>query len=536
MNLKQGQPVVQVVASPSRAPFDKLAQHRGYPFAGTIEEKPEEAEYWLEHITQIITEQLSRSDEHKLECVVALLVDEALSWWETTTLTTPTEKVTWEFFVEEFKKKYIREQHFDARKKKFLYLKQGSEPIGQYAKCLNPALLRLKIPEAPLLKKIVSGWKKFFLRQDKPQTPVQPQEPIQSQNPVQPPEPAQAPQNPFDVQTIQRECLLSMKEMFDQFSMNLKQGQPVVQVVASPSRAPIDKLAQHRGYPFAGTIEEKPEEAEYWLEHITQIITEQLSRSDEHKLECVVALLVDEALSWWETTTLTTPTEKVTWEFFVEEFKKKYIREQHFDARKKKFLYLKQGSEPIGQYARQPVVQVVASPSRAPIDKLAQHRGYPFAGTIEEKPEEAEYWLEHITQIITEQLSRSDEHKLECVVALLVDEALSWWETTTLTTPTEKVTWEFFVEEFKKKYIREQHFNARKKKFLYLKQGSEPIGQYAKGPVQILDREIKILRNKSVPLVKVLWKNHGVEEVTREKEATMQEQYPHLFDFGKNRN
>ncbi|KAL4377626.1 hypothetical protein GQ457_02G027200 [Hibiscus cannabinus] len=80
--------------------------------------------------------------------------------------------------------------------------------------------------------------------------------------------------------------------------MNLKQGQPVVQAVVAPGRAPVDKPAQHRGYPFTGTIDEKLEEAEYWLERITQIVTEQLSCSDEHKLECVVALLVDEALSW----------------------------------------------------------------------------------------------------------------------------------------------------------------------------------------------------------------------------------------------
>ncbi|KAL4388639.1 hypothetical protein GQ457_09G018100 [Hibiscus cannabinus] len=109
--------------------------------------------------------------------------------------------------------------------------------------------------------------------------------------------------------------------------MNLKQEQHVAQVVASPSRAPIEKLLQHQAYPFTRTIEEKPEEEEYWLGCTTQIVTEQLSCSDEHKLECTVALLIDEAFSWWETTMLTTPTEKVTWEFFVEEFKKKYIRE-----------------------------------------------------------------------------------------------------------------------------------------------------------------------------------------------------------------
>ncbi|KAK9033101.1 hypothetical protein V6N11_018139 [Hibiscus sabdariffa] len=145
-----------------------------------------------------------------------------------------------------------------------------------------------------------------LLRQAEPQTPVQPR------NPVQPPEPVQAPQNLPDVQTVQRECLMSMKEMFDQFVSNLKHDQPVAQVVAAPSRAPIEKLSQHRAYTFAGTTEEKPEEAEYWLEKTTQIVTKQLACSEEHKLECAIALLANEALSWWETTTLTTPEGRVT--------------------------------------------------------------------------------------------------------------------------------------------------------------------------------------------------------------------------------
>ncbi|XP_052489847.1 uncharacterized protein LOC128042520 [Gossypium raimondii] len=33
-------------------------------------------------------------------------------------------------------------------------------------------------------------------------------------------------------------------------------------------------------------------------------------------------------------------------------------------------------------------------------------------------------------------------------------------------------------------------------------------------PVQILDREVKVLRKKSIPLVKVLWRNHSSEEAT----------------------
>ncbi|KAL5865850.1 hypothetical protein ACOSQ3_003364 [Xanthoceras sorbifolium] len=52
---------------------------------------------------------------------------------------------------------------------------------------------------------------------------------------------------------------------------------------------------------------------------------------------------------------------------------------------------------------------------------------------------------------------------------------------------------------------------------------------YEEEPVQILDREIKELRNKIVPLVKVLWRNHKVEEAIWKSEETMRQQYPQLF-------
>ncbi|KAL5862016.1 hypothetical protein ACOSQ4_003312 [Xanthoceras sorbifolium] len=56
-----------------------------------------------------------------------------------------------------------------------------------------------------------------------------------------------------------------------------------------------------------------------------------------------------------------------------------------------------------------------------------------------------------------------------------------------------------------------------------------PDLSYEEEPVQILDREIKELRYKRVPLVKVLWRNHKVEEATWESEETMRQQYPQLF-------
>ena len=53
---------------------------------------------------------------------------------------------------------------------------------------------------------------------------------------------------------------------------------------------------------------------------------------------------------------------------------------------------------------------------------------------------------------------------------------------------------------------------------------------YEEEPVQILAREVKKLRNKKIPLVKVLWRNHKTEESTWESEETMRQQYPQLID------
>ena len=52
---------------------------------------------------------------------------------------------------------------------------------------------------------------------------------------------------------------------------------------------------------------------------------------------------------------------------------------------------------------------------------------------------------------------------------------------------------------------------------------------YEEKPVQILARDEKVLRNKVIPLVKVLWRNHEIEEATWEREEDMKKSYPELF-------
>ncbi|WMV25953.1 hypothetical protein MTR67_019338 [Solanum verrucosum] len=54
---------------------------------------------------------------------------------------------------------------------------------------------------------------------------------------------------------------------------------------------------------------------------------------------------------------------------------------------------------------------------------------------------------------------------------------------------------------------------------------------YEDVPVEILDRQVRKLRNKEVASVKVLWRSQSIEGATWEAEAAMKSKYPHLFPY-----
>ncbi|WMV25863.1 hypothetical protein MTR67_019248 [Solanum verrucosum] len=53
--------------------------------------------------------------------------------------------------------------------------------------------------------------------------------------------------------------------------------------------------------------------------------------------------------------------------------------------------------------------------------------------------------------------------------------------------------------------------------------------RYEEEPVAIVDKQVKRLRSKEIVSVKVLWRNHTIEEATWELENDMRVKYPHLF-------
>ncbi|XP_061975772.1 uncharacterized protein LOC133697312 [Populus nigra] len=50
-------------------------------------------------------------------------------------------------------------------------------------------------------------------------------------------------------------------------------------------------------------------------------------------------------------------------------------------------------------------------------------------------------------------------------------------------------------------------------------------------PIRILDQEVKELRSKKIPIIRILWQNAQIEEETWEREAEMRKKYPNLFEL-----
>ncbi|KAK8973046.1 hypothetical protein V6N11_018576 [Hibiscus sabdariffa] len=60
-----------------------------------------------------------------------------------------------------------------------------------------------------------------------------------------------------------------------------------------------------------------------------------------------------------------------------------------------------------------------------------------------------------------------------------------------------------------------------------------PNLSYDEEPVEILASDSKVLRGRTIELVKVKWRHRGVEEATWERNDDMMEQFPYLFPSGE---
>nr|GFD25665.1 putative reverse transcriptase domain-containing protein [Tanacetum cinerariifolium] len=78
--------------------------------------------------------------------------------------------------------------------------------------------------------------------------------------------------------------------------------------------------------------------------------------------------------------------------------------------------------------------------------------------------------------------------------------------------------------------VKEKLKEARTRQKSYADKHRRPI-EFQPEPKTILDRQDRVIRNKTIPFVKILWRNHPEREATWETKESIRTSYPHFLPW-----
>ena len=117
-----------------KTPIDTVTRHGAEEFHGSSMEESTKAEFWLEKLERVL-EEVKCPPDQRASCVVSLLQGEAYDWWKLV-LKSPgiPNPMTWEFFVQDFRAKYVIDMYRESKWKQFLNMKQRNLSVDEYEK------------------------------------------------------------------------------------------------------------------------------------------------------------------------------------------------------------------------------------------------------------------------------------------------------------------------------------------------------------------------------------------------------------------
>ena len=131
-----------------KASIDMVRRYGVKEFHGSNMEEYDNAEFWLEKLQRIV-EEVRCPTNQRVTCAVSLLQGSAYDWWKLVlrSLRLP-DPIPWEFFVQEFRTKYVSDMYKETKWKQFMNLKQRNLSVAEYEKDFNH--IRKYTPESVL--------------------------------------------------------------------------------------------------------------------------------------------------------------------------------------------------------------------------------------------------------------------------------------------------------------------------------------------------------------------------------------------------
>ena len=136
-----------------------MAKYLPIDFLRKKVDEPSMVENWLEK-TERMLRKMHCTLEENLECATSLLQDEAYQWWVFVTKIAPLESVTWEFFLEKFRKQYVGRIYLSNMRREFHNLKQRQMSVTEYQReftWLSKYALEMLVTEEEKCRKFEDG-------------------------------------------------------------------------------------------------------------------------------------------------------------------------------------------------------------------------------------------------------------------------------------------------------------------------------------------------------------------------------------------
>ena len=120
-----------------KAPIDMIRGHEAEEFHGSNMEESDKADLWLEKLQRIVEEVRCLLNQ-RVTCVVSLLQGSVYDWWKLVLrcLRLP-DPIPWEFFIQDFRAKYVSDMYREIKWKQFMNLKQRNLSVVEFEKEFN---------------------------------------------------------------------------------------------------------------------------------------------------------------------------------------------------------------------------------------------------------------------------------------------------------------------------------------------------------------------------------------------------------------
>ena len=149
------------------ASIHSIRKHGVEEFHGTSLEESDKAELWLEKLKRAL-DGVKCPPEQMVKCAVSPLQGAAYDWWKLV-LRNPLlpDPISWDFWVQKFKTKYVIDDYKETKWKQFMSMKQGNLTVAEYEKEFSRLIkyaLELVLTETFRCKQFEDGLKESIKR------------------------------------------------------------------------------------------------------------------------------------------------------------------------------------------------------------------------------------------------------------------------------------------------------------------------------------------------------------------------------------